>query len=54
VIQRVALPFRSVTCGSVPDPFGVGRAVVVNVQAPTSGVFIGQPGTLTTRVDALH
>jgi cytochrome c-type biogenesis protein CcmE len=34
--------------GLVPDPFAVGRGVLVTVQEQGSG-FVGQPGSLTTK-----
>ena len=34
--------------GSVPDPFAVGRGVLVTVQEQGSA-FVGQPGSLTTK-----
>ena len=35
--------------GVIPDPFAVGRTVLMNVRSTGSGVFIGEPGSLTTR-----
>ena len=34
--------------GAVPDPFAVGRGVLVTVQDQGSA-FVGQPGSLTTK-----
>jgi cytochrome c-type biogenesis protein CcmE len=34
--------------GAIPDPFAVGRGVLVTVQA-RGGAFVGQPGSLTTK-----
>jgi cytochrome c-type biogenesis protein CcmE len=34
--------------GLVPDPFAVGRGVLVTVQQQGAG-FVGQPGSLTTK-----
>jgi cytochrome c-type biogenesis protein CcmE len=34
--------------GLVPDPFAVGRGVLVTVQEQGTG-FVGQPGSLTTK-----
>lgn len=34
--------------GLVPDPFGVGRGVLVTVQEQ-GAAFVGQPGSLTTK-----
>jgi cytochrome c-type biogenesis protein CcmE len=35
--------------GLVPDPFAVGRGVLVTVSEQGSGAFVGQPGSLTTK-----
>lgn len=35
--------------GSIPDPFAVGRGVLVDVRKGRSGVWIGQSGSLTTK-----
>lgn len=35
--------------GSIPDPFAVGRGVLVDVRKGRSGVWVGQSGSLTTK-----
>jgi cytochrome c-type biogenesis protein CcmE len=35
--------------GLVPDPFAIGRGVLVTVQDKGSSQFVGQPGSLTTK-----
>ena len=35
--------------GSIPGPFEVGRGVLVSVRKTPSGVYVGQPGSLTTK-----
>jgi cytochrome c-type biogenesis protein CcmE len=35
--------------GSIPGPFAVGRGVLVSVRKTASGVYVGQPGSLTTK-----
>lgn len=45
---RVSVPVRYT--GIVPDPFAVGRAVMVTVQKPTAGsTYVGQANSLTTK-----
>ena len=35
--------------GSIPGPFETGRGVLVSVRKTASGVYVGQPGSLTTK-----
>src|ERR1700722_18371576 len=35
--------------GSIPGPFETGRGVLVSVRKTPSGVYAGQPGSLTTK-----
>jgi cytochrome c-type biogenesis protein CcmE len=35
--------------GSIPDPFAVGRGVLLSVHKSASGTYVGQPGSLTTK-----
>jgi cytochrome c-type biogenesis protein CcmE len=35
--------------GSIPGPFQDGRGVLVSVRKTSSGVYVGQPGSLTTK-----
>jgi cytochrome c-type biogenesis protein CcmE len=35
--------------GSIPDPFATGRGVLLSVHKTASGVYVGQPGSLTTK-----
>jgi cytochrome c-type biogenesis protein CcmE len=35
--------------GSIPGPFEDGRGVLVSVHKTASGVYVGQPGSLTTK-----
>jgi cytochrome c-type biogenesis protein CcmE len=35
--------------GSIPDPFAVGRGVLLSVHKTSSGTYVGQPGSLTTK-----
>ena len=51
---RVRDPKRDVSVpvsyqGSIPGPFAVGRGVLVSVRKTNSGVYVGQPGSLTTK-----
>jgi cytochrome c-type biogenesis protein CcmE len=53
LLFRIRDPKRDVSVpvkysGIVPDPFAVGRAVLVNV-TDDNGTFIGQQNTLTTK-----
>ena len=43
---NVSVPIRYT--GLVPDPYAVGRGVLVTVQEQGTG-FVGQPGSLTTK-----
>ena len=51
---RVRDPKRDISVpvsyqGSIPGPFAVGRGVLVSVRKTASGVYVGQPGSLTTK-----
>jgi cytochrome c-type biogenesis protein CcmE len=35
--------------GSIPDPFAIGRGVLLSVHETASGTYVGQPGSLTTK-----
>jgi cytochrome c-type biogenesis protein CcmE len=45
--QDVSVPVKYQ--GSIPDPFAKGRGVLVSVHKTDSGVYVGQPGSLTTK-----
>lgn len=45
--QKVSVPVQYT--GEVPDPFAAGRAVLVTVSKNSSGGFVGQPNSLTTK-----
>ncbi len=45
--QDISVPVRYQ--GSIPDPFAVGRGVLVSVRKSPGGTYVGQPGTLTTK-----
>ena len=47
---HVSVPVRYT--GEVPDPFANGRAVLVDVQKAGATGFVGEPGSLTTRLPA--
>jgi cytochrome c-type biogenesis protein CcmE len=44
---HVSVPVRYT--GAVPDPFAVGRGVLVDVHRSGSAAFVGEPNTLTTK-----
>ncbi|HWE14691.1 MAG TPA: cytochrome c maturation protein CcmE [Solirubrobacteraceae bacterium] len=44
---HVSVPVRYT--GEIPDPFGQGRAVLVDVQKGGSTGWVGQPNSLTTK-----
>jgi cytochrome c-type biogenesis protein CcmE len=51
---RVRDPKRDISVpvsyqGSIPGPFATGRGVLVSVHQTASGVYQGQPGSLTTK-----